>query len=181
MPKTYRTAVVLAPPQDVWPEIQAIRQQYDRHFDRWMPHITLLYPFRPRNDWPSILEQLEEACQRVDSFHIGLATFRTFRHRNSYTMWLAPEPRKEIARLQTALWQVVPDCDDTRRYRDGFTPHLSVGQVHGRDQVDSIVTVLQDEWSPIQFKTSEIQLIWRNDPPDDVFRLGHRLRLGTGR
>jgi 2'-5' RNA ligase len=181
MPKTYRTAVVLVPPQDVWPEIQAIRQQYDRHFDRWMPHITLLYPFRLRNDWPSLLGQFEEVCQRTDSFRVDLATFRTFQHQNNYTMWLAPEPRKELVRLQTALWQVVPDCDDTRRYRDGFTPHLSVGQVHGRDRVDPTVTALQDEWSPIQFKASEIQLIWRNDPPDDVFRIGHRFRLGTGR
>ena len=55
MSRTYSTAVVLVPPQDVWPEIQAIRQQYDRHFDRWMPHITLLYPFRSREDWPSLL------------------------------------------------------------------------------------------------------------------------------
>jgi 2'-5' RNA ligase len=178
MSKTYATAVVLVPPQDVWPQIQAIRQQYDRHFARWMPHITLLYPFRPREDWPSLLKQIEEACQRTSPFRVRLATFRTFRHRKNYTVWLVPDPREALARLQTELWRTVPDCDDTRRYRNGFTPHLGVAQVRGCEQVDSVVAMLQKEWTPIQFKVSEIQLIWRNDPPDDVFRTGHRVRLG---
>jgi len=43
--KTYTTAVVLIPPEDVWEPIQKLRRVYDRHFDRWMPHLTLLYPF----------------------------------------------------------------------------------------------------------------------------------------
>jgi 2'-5' RNA ligase len=179
--KTYSTAVVLIPPQDVWPAIQTIRQQYDRHLRRWMPHITLLYPFRPREDWPSILEQLEGVCQRTAPIRVRLATFRTFRHRNNYPMWLAPEPREALVNLQSALWRTVPDCDDAHRHRNGFTPHLSVGQAQGREQVNQLVTRLQEEWTPIQFVASEIELIWRNDPPDDVFRVGHRLKLGMGK
>jgi len=182
MPKTHRTAVVLIPPQDVWPPIQAIRQQHDQHFARWMPHITLLYPFRPREGWSALREQLEEACHRVLPFRVKLSDLHTFRHRGSYTMWLAPEPKDALVALQTALWRVVPDCDDTRRYRSGFTPHLSVGQAgtaEGREEVDLVVSALQNEWTPIQFKASEVHLIWRNEPPDDVFRVGHRIRLGT--
>ena len=44
--KTHTTAVVLIPPESVQPPIQAIRSVHDRNFLRWMPHITLLYPFR---------------------------------------------------------------------------------------------------------------------------------------
>jgi 2'-5' RNA ligase len=148
-----------------------------------MPHITLLYPFRPREGWSALLKQLEEACRRVPPFRVKLSALRTFRHRNSYTMWLAPEPKHALVGLQTALWQVVPDCDDTRRYRGGFTPHLSVGQTGaagGREQADLIVSELQQAWRPTQFKAASVQLIWRNEPPDDVFRVGHRIRLGTG-
>ena len=96
----------------------------------------------------------------------------------------------EVARFEDAqrwfvdaLWRVVPDCDDTRRYRSGFTPHLSVGQtgsVGSREQVDSVVSELQQAWRPAQFRAASVQLIWRNEPPDDVFRVGHRIRLGTG-
>jgi hypothetical protein len=31
---------------------------------------------------------------------------------------------------------------------------------------------------PIQFRALEVSLIWRHDPPDDVFRVGHRIELG---
>jgi len=33
--KTYTTAVVLIPPLELWPPIQAIRRAHDRHNVRW--------------------------------------------------------------------------------------------------------------------------------------------------
>lgn len=42
---THQTAVVVIPPEDVWPSIQAIRREHDRKIRRWMPHITLIEPF----------------------------------------------------------------------------------------------------------------------------------------
>ena len=45
MSKFYNSAVVIIPPQEKWESIQEIRETYDRGFNRWMPHITLIYPF----------------------------------------------------------------------------------------------------------------------------------------
>ena len=44
---THQTALVLIPPESCWAPIQAIRKQHDRSFERWMPHINLLYGFVP--------------------------------------------------------------------------------------------------------------------------------------
>ena len=55
--KTHTTAVVLIPPEEVWEPIQALRRAHDRNFDRWMPHITLLYPFAERD--ASLLRALD--------------------------------------------------------------------------------------------------------------------------
>ena len=49
MSKVYTTAVVIIPPEKIWETIQKIRRTYDRQFHRWMPHITLLYPFKPQS------------------------------------------------------------------------------------------------------------------------------------
>ncbi|GAH05617.1 unnamed protein product, partial [marine sediment metagenome] len=49
MSKVYSSAVVIIPPREKWASIQEIRKIYDRNLTRWMPHITLLYPFRSRN------------------------------------------------------------------------------------------------------------------------------------
>ena len=169
--KTHKTAVVLIPPREVWAPIQAIRQVHDAHFRRWMPHITLLYPFRPWEEFAELAVRFREALRTVTPFEVVLANFRYFPHRgNRFTLWLEPQPREPLVKLQTALWQVVPDCDDTRRFRNGFTPHLSVGQVRGKRQREKLLEALQRDWQPLRFIVREVALIWRNDPPDDVFR-----------
>lgn len=55
-PKTHKTAVVLIPPEECWPPIQAIRQEHDRHVRRWMPHMTMIYPFRPKEQFATMAE-----------------------------------------------------------------------------------------------------------------------------
>jgi 2'-5' RNA ligase len=175
--KTVQTALVFVPPSEVWPPIQAIRAEYDRNVHRWMPHITLLYPFRPRMEWDAVLGPLSEACAQVEPFTVTLGTFGHFRHGKSATLWLAPEPKTRLVALQTALWRAVPDYDDTRKYSGGFTPHLSVGQVPA-GRADALLAALQEDWEPVTFTAAEVQLIWRGDPPDDVFRVGERLGLG---
>jgi 2'-5' RNA ligase len=106
--------------------------------------------------------------------------FRFFHHGHQrYTLWLAPEPTEPVIALQTALWQVVPDCDETRKHKHGFTPHLSVGQVRGKAQMEQLCKKLQSQWQPLTFTVKKISLIWRNQPPDDVFRVGRNVQLGT--
>jgi 2'-5' RNA ligase len=176
---THTTAVVIIPPAAAWPPIQALRQRHDRQFRRWMPHITLIYPFRPRPVWPEVAPAFAEVCARIAPFEVALASFGSFRQpREQYALWLAPEPKEPLAALQTALWQIVPDCDTTRRHAGGFTPHLSVGQAHGREAMAEILTTMRQGWAPLPFDVKEIHLIWRGDPPDDVFRVGQSIRLG---
>jgi 2'-5' RNA ligase len=176
--KTHKTAVVLIPPQEAWSPIQAIRRAHDRNFKRWMPHITLVYPFRPRREFDLLARGFARACEEIVPFEVELATFHWFRHRSSHTLWLAPEPKEAVVDLQTALWRTVPDCDEVRQHAGGFTPHLSVGQVRGKDALCGLLTELQDAWTPIRFQVCQVSLIWRNDPPDDVFRVGQSVTLG---
>lgn len=178
--KTHQTAVVVIPPESCWEPIQAIRRQHDRQVRRWMPHVTLLYPFRPRSEFDVVANQMRQACALIQPFEVRLTEFREFRHgRDSHTLWLAPEPPEELVRLQAALQSVVQDCDDTTRYAAGFTPHLSVGQVRGRAALARLKNELQDRWAPLWFTLREVSLIWRNPPPDDVFRVDRTFPLGT--
>jgi len=174
--RTYKTAVVIIPPEACWHPIQSIRQKHDRQFRRWMPHITLIYPFRPRDEFETIAKQFLQVCKSMQSFEVELAEFHFFRHsKNNYTLWLAPQPKEMLERLQTELWRVVPDCEEVRRFENGFTPHLSVGQAAGKANMIRLRTALQDAWTPIKFKVSEVCLIWRNEAPEDVFRVGRKI------
>ncbi len=178
--KTHKTAVVIIPPEEAWPPIQAIRRKHDRQVRRWMPHITLIYPFRDQREFEGIAQSFAQVCARFQPFEVSLARFRLFRHgARRCTLWLAPEPPEPIVRLQTALWQLVPDCDDVRRYAHGFTPHLSVGQARGETLARRLIAEWQTTWTPVRFTVSAVHLIWRQDPPDDVFRIGESIPLGA--
>lgn len=176
--KTHQTAVVIIPPQAVWPPIQAIRERYDRQVRRWMPHINLLYPFRPTTAWPALLEPMAARIQPLLPFTLRLAEIRYFRHPSGRcTLWLAPEPSDVLDALQQALMAVAPECDDVRRHRGGFTPHLSIGQAPDATTCVALQRELQQQWQPITFPVTHVSLIWRNAPPDDVFRVGWEVGL----
>ncbi|UCD28509.1 MAG: 2'-5' RNA ligase family protein [Planctomycetota bacterium] len=177
-PKTHQTAIVIIPPDPCWEPIQVIRREHDRQFRRWMPHITLIYPFRPRNLFDAVTVQLREACRLIKPFEIDLPCFHHFQHGQNHTLWLAPQPNNPLIQLQAALESAVPDCNDTSRHPDGFTPHLSVGQVRGRRNMDKLKQQLQNAWQPISLPVTEISLIWRNPPPDDIFHLDRTIPLG---
>jgi 2'-5' RNA ligase len=178
--KTHQTAIVLVPPPAFWQPIQAIRRKHDRQYRRWMPHVTLVYPFRPREEFEGLTGRLRAACARIEPFGVRLEEFRHFEHgRGSYTLWLAPEPPDRLVQLQALLLPVVPDCDDTARHPDGFTPHLSVGQVRGPQALARLMRELQGSWQPLSFEVRQVSLIWRNPPPDDVFRVDRVIGLGA--
>jgi 2'-5' RNA ligase len=180
--KTYTTAVVLIPSSEIWGPIQAVRLVHDRHVRRWMPHITLLYPFRPRDEFDCLAQRFSTVCEGIEPFYIEFTQMRFFRHRReSFTLWLAPEPKEALVRLQAILTGEVPDCDEVTRHRDGFTPHLSVGQIRGEEEMFRLKAVLQATWQPITFRAREINLIWRGKPPDDVFRISQTVTLGAQR
>ncbi|GBD06746.1 RNA 2',3'-cyclic phosphodiesterase [bacterium HR21] len=169
--KTHTTALVLIPPEELWEPIQALRRQYDRKVRRWMPHITLLYPFRPRDLFPEVLPLLRAACARLRPFSLQLREFRLFHHGpRSHTIWLAPEPAEPICELHRRLLELFPDCHDQSRYPSGFTPHLSIGQYRGpRQAAERFCASLRRQWQPLRFAVSGVVLIARNDPPDDIF------------
>jgi len=178
MTLTHTTAVVIVPPAECWPPIQAIRQRYDRQVRRWMPHITLLYPFYPREVWPAAIPALVSACAQIAPFDVTIAAFDYFRQpRQQFALWLAPVTPEPLIALQTALWRAAPDCDSTRRHAHGFTPHLSVGQARGEAQLGQRLAAMRAGWQPLRFSVRGIQSIWRNEPPDDVFQIGESINL----
>jgi RNA 2',3'-cyclic 3'-phosphodiesterase len=178
--KTHHTAIVLVPPEDVWEPIQAIRRRHDRQVRRWMPHVTLLYPFRSSAEFDRLEPALRAACARIVPFAVRLALLRVFDHGpRSHTLWLAPEAGGDsLRRLQASLQAAVPDCDDVSRHAEGFTPHLSVGQARGDgDAVARVHREILAGWRPVEFTACDVCLIRRGDAPDDVFRVDRRIPL----
>ncbi len=180
MQKSHASAVVLIPPKNLWEPIQGIRKIHDKGFRRWMPHISLLYPFAPKSSFSKVLPELAQVGWEQDPFELTLAHVRFFRHgRESYTLWLEPEPAGPLHALHASLLKALPKFADKGSFKGGFSPHLTVGQLEGRGQLEPLITELQKNWKPLRFTVHELALISRKDPPNDIFQIDQTLTLGS--
>lgn len=177
--KTQTSALVAIPPETAWEPIQRLRRQFDRKIDRWMPHVTLLYPFRPRSEFDAAGDRLTEILAARSPFEVTLAEVRHFSHGpERFTMWLAPDPGEPFVELQAAIQAAFPDCDDVSTFSRGFAPHLSVGQARGRSQLRERLDAIRSDWSPLRYTVSEVALIWREG--ETPFGTDRTVALGGG-
>ncbi|MDW8223411.1 MAG: 2'-5' RNA ligase family protein [Gemmatales bacterium] len=177
--KTHRSALVIIPPESIWPPIQALRQRYDRQYQRWMPHINVLYPFVAEEHFPQAAEVVGQALHRVPRFVLRLERFRWFVHSSgTATVWLEPWPSEAVRGLHAVLLEAFPQCDDVTRFPQGYTPHLSVGQTSALG-VEQFVARLQAHWSALEFPVSQVALIAR--PEEGPFSISCVVPLAAGR
>lgn len=172
MSKVYTSAVVIIPPENKWQAIQQIREKYDRNIKRWMPHITLLYPFVPKIKYSGIETQFSEKCKQFEPIELSLNKFKFFSHNyQSYTIWLDPEPSTPIINLQSEILKIVPNCDDVNKFKEGFRPHLSVGQIRGKKKLIRVIECLQTSWKSLEFVVNEIYFISREKIKTSKFKI----------
>ncbi|RHY36668.1 hypothetical protein DYB25_001346 [Aphanomyces astaci] len=127
-------AFVLTEDDSAYACVQAIRQAHDRSFDRWPPHINLVYPFlaTPSANIDDILARVAIAVHDVPAVSATFPAVQHFTHsKKSATLFLEPDAvstRPQLQSIQAALQAAFPECNhDTRP----FVPHLSLGQTAG--------------------------------------------------
>lgn len=178
MSKVYTSAIVIIPPNERWEPIQRIRRRYDRQINRWMPHITLIYPFRPESEYDTLEQEFSAVCRKIKPFEIRLKSFKFFNHgHQSFTLWIAPEPKNSIIKLQKNIQMLVTDCNDLNLYKSGFTPHLSVGQIKGKKLLHEIIQQLETKWYEIKFTLNKIYFIAREKGKRSLFQVKKVINL----
>ncbi|KZP04458.1 hypothetical protein FIBSPDRAFT_843964 [Athelia psychrophila] len=147
----HKSALVLIPPSPISTPIQSLRRVHDRNFNRWPPHVNLIYPFlcAPSSNIDAILARIRSALSQssshaVSSFTVRLDRSAHFQHsRDSSTIYLTASGHESeegmrltrVENLQKALQLEFSECDaDTRPY----VPHLSIGQVKRPKHVEAL-------------------------------------------
>lgn len=177
-----RSALVVLPPEDMWEPIQSIRKEYDRSFQRWMPHINLIYGFVPDSLFSQAADAIRLVTRDVEPFSVSLSSFGLFRHKKSSTVWLDPVPSvsRGLRSLQASLEPLFPLCDQqSSRGARGFTPHLTVAsfQRQHKDDAEGHMRAWQEAWAPMSFPVGDVVLISRKG--DEPFEVRERVALGS--
>lgn len=119
---SYRSSLVVVPVSSIQEPIQTLRRKHDKHFQRWPPHINLIYPFlaSPTESQTSsevessdqskeppvrklrtdIISRVRKAVRDVRPFTVLLDadTAGVFKHgKKSATVWLRPVDVNEAA------------------------------------------------------------------------------------
>ncbi|PSB57949.1 poly(A) polymerase [Chamaesiphon polymorphus] len=156
----YESILAIIPPEDLFPPIQTIRQQYDAGFFNIVPHITLLYGFVPDRYFEEVVDLIAPILAKIEPFTVTLADFEIFTHHKSSTAYLRPivKPEGALHELQAALYRLFPQCyEQSTKTSVGYNPHLSVGQFADRSEAMAKLP----QWHPIKFTVDAVSLLSR--------------------
>jgi len=176
---TRNTAIVIIPPEELQHPIDVIRRAHDSKINQWMAHIPLTFPCCPLDDFDAIEGELLEACGKIQPFELELSTFGSFRHRaDNFTIWLGPQPEDPLRELYAALQTVL--LGDPEKVRpQSFRPHLGLGQVRGKIGMQRLTKSLEEAWSPVRFKVSQLTFIGRPETSKEAMQVVKTIPLGS--
>lgn len=136
-----------------------------------MPHIPIVYPFVPNDDFPRAATQLAPVLKNIKPFNIKLSKIGSYQSKTGATVYAVPEttPANAINDLQRALETVLPEYNDlVLKNESGFPPHLTLGQFD-KEGIEETVAKIQAQWTPIDYDVKELYMVSRNgDVPFEV-------------
>eukprot|EP00908_Phaeocystis_cordata_P023879 Transcript_6333.p1 GENE.Transcript_6333~~Transcript_6333.p1 ORF type:complete len:301 (-),score=82.34 Transcript_6333:804-1706(-) len=179
--KLHTSTVALVPPEEVWPRIQSAREQLrDKGLYRWPPHINLLYPFVPEDEFAAAASALATAAASCPPFEVTLDSFGVFGGRSRGVLYLCPSSAEEhaaLCRLQGALQAALPHCDEQQR-GGVFTPHMTLSHFASREAAEAARDAIASSWGPVRFSCAEAVHVMRRLGGAGQFERACTLRLG---
>jgi poly(A) polymerase Pap1/2'-5' RNA ligase len=125
------TALCLIPPQDHWSPIDKLRTLYDKAYEKWPPHVNLVYPFVKA-------ENLQEATNLISRglevraskdfctpLSIALETAGVFPHRHNNTIFLHDNDTNRTARSKLLRKAILESLGQNV---DEYNMHMTIGQ-----------------------------------------------------
>ncbi|TPX15005.1 uncharacterized protein E0L32_004835 [Thyridium curvatum] len=162
---SHDTALCIIPPSHLWSSIDKLRALYDKAFEKWPPHVNLVYPFVRVESLERSAELLQSAVQSWKQhsadgrLRIQLDSAGVFPHKHDNTIYIHDSDEDRNASLQRLRRAVLHSLGQQDAK---YQMHLTVGQsddLEGDahhfllDKVDSLPSI---EW-----EASEIAILVR--------------------
>lgn len=126
---SYDTALCIIPPQHWCEDIDKLRSLYDKAFEKWPPHVNLIYPFVSTECLPEAKAKIESYLHanldRTGSRTVALGGAGLFEHRKDITIFLGTRDgngKKALESVRSATLQALGLKGSVSVF------HLTVGQ-----------------------------------------------------
>ncbi|KAK6196796.1 Mitochondrial fission protein [Pestalotiopsis sp. IQ-011] len=122
------TALCIIPPREHWTSIDRLRMLYDKAYEKWPPHVNLIYPFvapDSLHDTANIISTTLKAKRDADSntsLSISLDIAGVFPHRHSNTIFIRSADANDISCLRITILESLGHSDS------GYNMHMTIGQ-----------------------------------------------------
>jgi 2'-5' RNA ligase len=165
-----KSAIVVHVP-DAEPIVGAWRREHTHDAPLGMPaHVTILYPFVPREELAEAEPQLAELLAGHNAFDATFAHIARF----PVLLYLAPEPAERFRRLTEAVAAAWPEHPPYEGAHDPVIPHLTVAESEEPSLLDSIAAEVEPRL-PIRQRVEAASLFVEGD--DGRWREHSRLPL----
>lgn len=123
------TALTVVIPNEYHAKLNVVRQQYDRAFERWMPHVNLLFPFVTTDHFDEIETVLTNALNGFGPITLQFRQIGSFTQGRNVTFNLQLDHKSEgFAKLQQLYSVIRKSIPNVQAKHDELTPHLTLGQ-----------------------------------------------------
>lgn len=173
---TVTTALCLIPPEELWGQIQSIRSKHDKAYPRWMPHINLIYPFVPEEQFGQIKQQLEPILHRHHPFPVRFdpSSFEFFKQKGEdCTYHLRPTGSQRVVELYKTIESNLRHVPTKKRQ---FEAHLTLGQTTTA-HIDDVLREMTAQWTSFDFLVDRVYLISRENHPENLFTIKEEIIL----
>ncbi len=168
-----QTAIAIIPYGNIIQEIEEIRQEHDPAYNRWMPHINLMFGFVSEKYFQDIVPCLQKAFDNIEPFDIEFKKLNYFSHGKTQVVYAEPELSLSAKLNLQVVYQTIATQFPNLVTKE-FVPHLTLAKA--KTNVKELHANLSYGWTPCKFTVKTIDLISRRGP-DDRFQIRHSLSL----
>ncbi|CAF4749687.1 unnamed protein product, partial [Rotaria sp. Silwood1] len=177
---SHRSALVILPTINQWSIIDSYREQYDPSFNRWPPHINLLWPFFDitdcQDDQENILLPLRLLLSQYSSFSVEINEIDSFIENHISFMKLNEQSTKYVKQLHEQLKKLFPQCSKNNRY--SYNPSMIIAQFDNQEKRNEAKSSLVLNES-FEFPVEYIYILQRSHDNDTTpFHITYQLPLG---
>lgn len=144
---------------DLNKKIEDIRKKYHPDYEKFKPHLTLVYPFE-FNDQAVLSEHIKKSIKYFSPFKISLRGLK--RSVKDFYLYLLVEEGKDILlNLYSELNSRILS-DFKNKDLPVFIPHLSLGIFDSAEEIDNVIEDIKKEDLCFETKVDSLQLLSLN-------------------